>query len=78
MSDPTHTAKLIKFPLRQPESQGWFCGCGSVTWILYANGDCLCVMCNCISTVIKVVRTDNEIPKENEGARERTNESDCD
>ena len=47
---------VVQLPLKR-EAQGWICGCGGFNWVLYANGDCLCVECNCISTVITVVRT---------------------
>jgi len=50
------TAKILPFPERPTEAQGWICGCGGFNWMLYANGDCLCLECNHINTVIKVVR----------------------
>lgn len=52
-------AKVIQFPPKR-EAQGWVCGCGGFNWVLYENGECLCLGCNCISTVIKVVRTARE------------------
>jgi hypothetical protein len=38
------------------EAPGWVCGCGTYHWILFANGECLCTGCGCVSTVIEVVR----------------------
>ena len=53
------TAKILEFPIpMHSEAKGWICGCGGEVWILYANGEILCPRCNCISTVIKVVRCD--------------------
>lgn len=48
------SAKILNLPPRH-EDKGWICGCGGLNWILYANGDCLCVSCGFISTVIAVV-----------------------
>lgn len=40
------------------QENAWFCGCGGgCTWILHENGNCICAACHCISTVIKVART---------------------
>ena len=56
---PNMTAKILEFPVPiHAEAKGWICGCGGERWVLYANGDILCPRCNCISTVIKVVRQD--------------------
>jgi hypothetical protein len=49
------TINVLQFPEKK-EVQGWVCGCGGFNWILYADGECLCLGCNCISTVIRVVR----------------------
>jgi hypothetical protein len=51
------SADVLPFPTKRDEI-GWVCGCGGFNWILYANGDCLCIGCNHISTVIRVVRVD--------------------
>jgi hypothetical protein len=37
---------------------GWMCGCGSSTWLLFANGEVVCTECNCITTILKVVKVE--------------------
>jgi hypothetical protein len=50
-------SNVVAFPDRKGEL-GWICGCGGTVWTLFANGDCLCATCECISTVIEVMRRD--------------------
>lgn len=38
--------------------QGWVCGCGGTTWILFADTKCVCASCSCYSTKIKVIEGD--------------------
>ena len=54
------TAKVLPFPQQPTEAQGWICGCGGFHWVLYSDGSILCAQCECISTVIKVVRASDE------------------
>ena len=49
---------VIAVPERPKESLGWVCGCGGTLWTLFANGHCVCSGCNCISTVIRVVKAE--------------------
>ena len=51
-----HVPEVAALHRKYVDETAWICGCGAFNWILYANGDCLCVGCNCISTVIKVVK----------------------
>src|SRR6201996_7149667 len=57
------SAKILNLPPRH-EDKGWVCGCGGFNWILYANGECLCVKCSFVSTVITVRESnDHERPQ---------------
>ena len=35
--------------------QGWMCGCGGQLWLLFADGKCVCALCDHYSTRIKVI-----------------------
>lgn len=54
---------VLKFPEKPQERDlgvvcggVWTCGCDAQEWRLYGNGVVLCLGCNHISTVLKVVQ----------------------
>lgn len=55
MTNPTDINEFRR-KTREVQEKAWFCGCGGFTWILHANGECVCAECHGISTVIKVGR----------------------
>jgi len=44
---------VVTLPVERP-LRGWVCGCGGETWVLLADGRCVCDTCRCASAMIRV------------------------